>query len=731
MLLALATIVELIYCVIFLQLTLQRREAIYLYFSIFTGIALFWNLGTVLMLFGEKTSTVYLGYWFWLIAPMFSTLFILFFCQQFIKNKIQPIYFLGLVFIVIYALFLAINNNLIDIEFSTQGINSIIPNKLFYIFYGLFFAIYFDISIFTLRQHSIQKDRAKYLQAKSIVYATGFTGTLAVFTNIVLPALGITKYVWMGPIFSLVFLSFSTVAITKYKLLDIRGAILRSTSYVFTVVSLAFVLSVVLFGVLGRTTLFSNFTFAQWTVISLIMAIFSGIYAPLQKFFDKISSRYFYRDAYDPADLLNELNTFLVSSIDLDKIIHDSSEIIEKYLKPRFVIFNVYESENTKKRSVVTADSVTSNSISLDPIYKIANKLSSDITTFSGNDSLEGEVKKLAIKQDIELVSKIASTSSKNEIIGSIVLGSKKNGGLFNRQDLRVIKIISDELAIAIQNALRFEEIQQFNITLQKKVDDATKELRKANEKLIALDQTKDDFISMASHQLRTPLTSVKGYISMVIEGDVGKITKQQHKLLDQAFLSSQRMVYLIADLLNVSRLKTGKFIIEPKPTNLADLIEGELSQLTETAKSRNLTLNYKKPDNFPLFMLDDTKIRQVVMNFADNAIYYTPIGGKIDVNIADTGKTIEFTVTDNGIGVPKNERHNLFSKFYRANNAKKARPDGTGLGLFMAKKVIIAQGGAIIFKSEEGKGSTFGFSFDKEKIKVPEHIKQQIPKKA
>jgi signal transduction histidine kinase len=231
------------------------------------------------------------------------------------------------------------------------------------------------------------------------------------------------------------------------------------------------------------------------------------------------------------------------------------------------------------------------------------------------------------------------------------------------------------------------------------------------------LDETKDEFISMASHQLRTPLTSVKGYVSMVLEEDAGKINKQQRKLLDQAFVSSQRMVYLIADLLNVSRLRTGKFVIDAKPTNLADVIEGEVSQLVETAKARDLTLTYHKPKDFPALNLDETKTRQVIMNFVDNAIYYTPSGGHITINLEDKGKSIEYSVVDDGIGVPKTEQHHLFGKFYRAGNAKKARPDGTGLGLFMAKKVIVAQGGAVIFHSEEGKGSTFGFSFPKAKL--------------
>ena len=122
--------------------------------------------------------------------------------------------------------------------------------------------------------------------------------------------------------------------------------------------------------------------------------------------------------------------------------------------------------------------------------------------------------------------------------------------------------------------------------------------------------------------------------------------------------------------------------------------------------------MTYQKPEDFPTLSMDENKIRQVVMNFIDNAIYYTTRDVKIDVNLEATPETVTYTVTDTGVGVPRSVQHHLFSKFYRAENAKKLRPDGTGLGLYMAKKVVVAQGGAIIFKSTEGKGSTFGFSF-------------------
>lgn len=308
---------------------------------------------------------------------------------------------------------------------------------------------------------------------------------------------------------------------------------------------------------------------------------------------------------------------------------------------------------------------------------------------------------------------------ARQRLVGVMIVGFNQEKDNIPEKSKLFLDRLSEVVGIALDSRLLAEENQQ-----------VLRQLQRTNEKLKALDETKDEFISMASHQLRTPLTSVKGYVSMVLEGDAGELNPTQKKLLEQSFASSQRMVYLIADLLNLSRLRTGKFIIEPKPTNLADVIESEVEQLKASAAGRNLTLTYNKPKNFPTLMIDETKIRQVIMNFSDNAIYYTPAGGKIEIQLEETAKTVEFKVVDNGIGIPAEEQRHLFSKFFRAKNAQKARPDGTGLGLFMAKKVIVAQGGAIIFKSALGKGSTFGFSFSKEKLKIPETTPPDSPAK-
>lgn len=317
------------------------------------------------------------------------------------------------------------------------------------------------------------------------------------------------------------------------------------------------------------------------------------------------------------------------------------------------------------------------------------------------------EVKQLRQKLPLKSVY-IIKLRARNRIVGVMVVGSLTSLSDFRETEADLLDRLGETLGIALDNRLLFEENQEI-----------LRQLQKTNAKLRELDKTKDEFISMASHQLRTPLTAVKGYLSMVLEGDVGPVKKAEKEMIKKAFDGAQRMVYLIGDMLNVSRLQTGKFVIENQPTNLANLVAGEITQLQETAEGHHIKLIYHKPDRFPVLNLDDNKIRQVVMNFLDNAIYYTPANGSITADLNSSDAEVQFTVTDTGIGIPAVVQHHLFSKFYRANNARKMRPDGTGLGLFMAKKVITAQGGAIIFKSTEGKGSTFGFSFPRHAMEI------------
>lgn len=610
----------------------------------------------------------------------------------------------------------------LSINVSRAGI-AVTSNSPFYSALAIITLASFLVAALTIRN---RETKSKDLHAKRALRALKNGLLIATGFNLV-GAILLAEFEWsqvLTPLSMATMTGVIYVAIFKHKLFDIRLLVARAVAYTLLLSTIVGLYSLVVFGIANRV-LGTESVFAQ-QVVPIVAAIFLVFTAPyFKRLFDRITNKFFYQDAYDPQALLDDLNKVLIGNIELTILLRQATGVIQEHLKSQTCSVVVREAGEATLRAVGTSPQHPS-AVDMLVIRRGLHKLGQKIVVTDDLGQHYSKLKHALTANNISVIVPLSSVyKSDEEALAYLMLGPKQSGNIYSKQDYRIIEIIADEMVIAIQNALRFEEIQGFAATLQQKVDEATAKLKRTNDKLKEMDETKDEFISMASHQLRTPLTSVKGYLSMVLEGDMGKVNPKQEKLLDQAFISSQRMVYLIADLLNVSRLKTGKFVIMSAPANLADIVEGELNQLNEVAKGKKVKIVYKKPKNFPSLLLDETKIRQVVMNFADNAIYYTQAGGRVEIEVKEDKNNIYFTVKDNGLGIPKEEQKNLFTKFYRASNARKVRPDGTGLGLFMAKRVVAAQGGSILFESTEGKGSIFGFSFSKAKLALDQQKPQ------
>jgi len=228
------------------------------------------------------------------------------------------------------------------------------------------------------------------------------------------------------------------------------------------------------------------------------------------------------------------------------------------------------------------------------------------------------------------------------------------------------------------------------------------------------IERMKTEFVSISAHQLRTPLSAVKWTLKMILEGDLGKISKEQRTFLEKTYLSNERMINLINDLLNISRIEEGRFLYKIQKYDIVKLLERTIASLKEVALRKKLDFKFFKPEKrIPDAEVDIEKISLVFQNMIENAIHYTSPGGKVYVNIeySPAEKKILFFVKDSGIGISKNQRARVFSKFFRGSNAIKLETEGTGLGLFIAKNIIEAHGGKIWFKSQENKGTTFYFS--------------------
>lgn len=280
-----------------------------------------------------------------------------------------------------------------------------------------------------------------------------------------------------------------------------------------------------------------------------------------------------------------------------------------------------------------------------------------------------------------------------NKTIGALLLGLNREFSLLNNYEKDAIQSLSDVIAVALDKSLLYEE------------------LKVANEELKSLDKARAEFISIASHQLRTPPATVKWYLSAAIAGDYGPLNPEVAPVIEKAAQTNNHLISLIEDMLNVSRIERGKMEFLFEPFNVEELARFAYETLIPQAANKKLKLIYEAPkEKFPDINVDKEKLRQVMNNLIDNAIKYTK-QGEILVKIYEKNGEICFAVKDSGKGISKEDSKNIFQKYSRGKESIK-QSAGLGLGLYVAKIIIEQHKGRIWAESEgEGKGSTFMFA--------------------
>jgi len=248
-------------------------------------------------------------------------------------------------------------------------------------------------------------------------------------------------------------------------------------------------------------------------------------------------------------------------------------------------------------------------------------------------------------------------------------------------------------------------------------VSDETKEFE--------ADRTKSEFVSIASHQLRTPISTMKWFSELLMAGDAGPLATQQQEFMKEIYAGIGRMADLVTMLLNVSRIEQDKLAVAPEPTDIAQLIHKIGEELRFDVSKRGLTLEVQVKEKLPIVNVDPRLMRFVIENLMTNAMRYTPTRGTITVSAAKSREFIEVNVADTGMGIPQQEQEKVFQKFFRATNAKDSVPEGTGLGLFIAKYAVEVSGGKIWFLSRQGKGTVFSFTIPLAGSKAKEGLKQ------
>lgn len=232
----------------------------------------------------------------------------------------------------------------------------------------------------------------------------------------------------------------------------------------------------------------------------------------------------------------------------------------------------------------------------------------------------------------------------------------------------------------------------------------------KSFDEMAEISQMKSEFVSIASHQLRTPLSAIRWTIDLILSGKLGPQTEEQKNILINLQESNERMINLVNNLLDINRIESGRIILKVEPVSIVEITKKTITELSNFALANNIGLEFENNAEIPFIQGDPERLKIVIQNLIDNAIKFSRSGGQAKIKITKDKKNVMMTVTDQGIGISKTEQSRMFQKFFRAKAALRQQTVGSGLGLYISRAIIESLGGKLGFQSEENKGSIFWF---------------------
>ncbi len=334
--------------------------------------------------------------------------------------------------------------------------------------------------------------------------------------------------------------------------------------------------------------------------------------------------------------------------------------------------------------------------------------------TFS-NASLGDDAAKEKIKSVFSAASFVFSPILPNEgDKGFFLVATQAPDVPISEGDEELITILTNQIGQALENARLFEKTWRSQQELGKKVEERTLELKLALSEVNAASQRKTDFISAVSHELRTPLTSIKGYASILLAGKLSPLPKEVQERVEKINRHSDELTHLVNDLLDISRIESGKVTMRLEPQDL-NKISAEIADMFSVQfKEKKLHFSANIKNDSQTVLADLSQLKRVLINLVGNALKFTPENGKISIASSSVDSHIQIDVADNGCGIPVEAKEKIFEEFYRVDNEINEQVRGTGLGLSLVKNIIEAHNGKIWVTSKVGLGSTFSFTLPK-----------------
>jgi len=294
---------------------------------------------------------------------------------------------------------------------------------------------------------------------------------------------------------------------------------------------------------------------------------------------------------------------------------------------------------------------------------------------------------------------------------GFIFVGTQNIETRITEGEREIITILANQIGQTLDNARLFEKTWRSQQELEIKVEERTHQLTQALEEVKKISRRKSDFISSVSHEIRTPLTSIKGYAAILLASKLGVLPEEIRSRLEKINRHSDELVHMVNDLLDISRIESGKMEIRKETLNLRTIADKIADLFSEQFKIKNISFGINIPNDCQEILADRSQIERVFINLVGNALKFTPQNGKIDINANCANKIVQINVKDTGFGIPLDAQESIFEEFFRVDNTINQEVKGTGLGLTLVKHIIEAHQGKIWVKSKVGEGSTFSFT--------------------
>ncbi|MEK7167776.1 MAG: ATP-binding protein [Patescibacteria group bacterium] len=652
------------------------------------------------------------------VGVIFIPIFLIHFTLEFLSIKrrflLCAIYFLGVLFLLA-DLFtdLFINN----VRWVFNQFFYLSPPTWLYDCFVIFFFILVLSSVFKLGQAYITAKGVNRTQLKYIIISliVGFGGGAFSF----LPVYHIDFYPYLN-----LSISIGTIlvayAIFKYRFMDLR-VLARKIFIYFWLAAFTYG---IFYGIVWSYQEFFGGVFNSKSYLAgvFIAPIFIALVFFLIKGIEKIANRYFFSDLYNYQETINKLSDELTYYTDVSKITDAIVGTIKKTMQlDRAGVLLINEKIKPARYEITKIIGFDKqNSISLAQGSVLAGYLEKSRRPLVKEELslLIKDTRQKKNKNDFQKIydylehieaSLCLPLISGKKLIGLVVLGSKFSGDAYTAEDLNLLSTLANQAGIAISNARFYKEIHDFNQTLKQKVDEQTKEIKEKSKYLEELLNMKTDFLRVVNHQLNTPMSIMNGAFSMM--GEKIYDTKKGLYVLKAAF---ERTNQTISDFWDAYELEGEKMKMAPAKTNLKEIVEKlvEEKQKLQLAQERKLKIEIKQPEfDIPTVWCDPKKIAHVVSNLLDNAVFYTEKGG-VTVSFDAIARQLKVNVKDTGVGISAEDKKKLFQKFSRGQGATNLHPDGSGLGLYIAKKIVEGNDGELSYDSAGiGQGATFSFS--------------------